>query len=328
MAVNVTHLRSFLAVARAGGFSAAARRLNVAQPALTRQIRALEAGYGIALFHRDGGGVRLTEEGAVLVDQVARVFDGLTQVEFLLKSLGRRALRIGSVSTRSLSTLLNLLHAAFPDVETSIQVGTYVQVLEGVRSLRFDLGVLTIDQDHPDLQIRQIERAPFLVLVPPTEALARRGAPVPLQALAGRTLIMKPATTRSRQVFDGIMASAGIVPRAVRDVNAPEMIAELVSCGLGTGVVALSTDMRRPDVVALPFQGPIDIAVHVVSQPAARQTRSAQRAWSELERRLPAAWGAAGGAGIGRPPVGRKLNGRAATMTCQAKPFRPLPSPA
>jgi DNA-binding transcriptional LysR family regulator len=286
MALNVTHLRSFLAVARAGGVSAAARRLNVAQPALTRQIRELEAGYGITLFERGAAGTRLTEEGAVLVDHVARVFDGLTQVEFLLTSLGRRALRIGSVSTRSLSTLLNLLHAAFPDVETSIQIGTYVQVLDGVRSLRFDLGVLTIDHDHDELQIMQIERAPFLILLPVDDPLARRGAAVPLGTLAGRSLLMKPGNSRSRQVFDAILAEAGITPGTVRDVSAPEMIAELVSCGLGTGVVALSTDMRRPDVVALPFTGGIDIPVHVISQPSGQQTRSAQRAWAELARHL------------------------------------------
>lgn len=289
MAVNVTHLRSFLAVARARGFSAAARQLRVAQPALTKQIKELEARYGIALFEREASGVRLTEDGAVLLDHAARVFNELSQVEFLLKTLGRRALRIGSVSTRSLSRLLTTLHGAIPDLETSIQIAPSMQVLDGLKTLRFDLGVLTIDREHEDLQAVEIERAPYLVLLPSGHPLARPGATsVPIAALAGRSLLIKPPTTRSRQVLDGILASLSVQPGSIRDVDSPEMIAELVACGLGIGVIARSTETSRPDVVALPFRECIAIPVHAVTQVSARQTRNAQRAWGLLRAHLAA----------------------------------------
>ena len=63
MPISVIHLRAFHGVAREGGYTKAARTLNVSQPTLSLQIKALEEGYGVNLFERQGRGVRLTAFG-------------------------------------------------------------------------------------------------------------------------------------------------------------------------------------------------------------------------------------------------------------------------
>src|SRR3954447_11905327 len=82
--MNFRHLRAFAIIVDAGGFARAAARLNLSQPALTRQIQALEAELGVPLFDRIGRGVQLTSEGEGLLRRSRQL---LTEVE----SLGERA---------------------------------------------------------------------------------------------------------------------------------------------------------------------------------------------------------------------------------------------
>ena len=82
--MNFKHLRSFVTIADAGGFARAANRLNLSQPALSRQIRALEIDLSVRLFDRIGRRVQLTSEGEDLLRRSRRL---LAEAD----SLGERA---------------------------------------------------------------------------------------------------------------------------------------------------------------------------------------------------------------------------------------------
>src|SRR6476646_7812868 len=88
--MNLSHFRAFATIVDAGGFARAAERLHVSQPALSRQIRALELELGISLFDRVGRGVRLTSQGEDLLRHSRRL---LTEVSSL--SERARALKGG-----------------------------------------------------------------------------------------------------------------------------------------------------------------------------------------------------------------------------------------
>ena len=86
--MNSTQLKAFHAVARLGGFTAAARALGLTQPALTHQVRGLEKAYDVQLFHRVGRSVTLTDSGEVLHGLTQRIFALEAEAEEFLRSVG------------------------------------------------------------------------------------------------------------------------------------------------------------------------------------------------------------------------------------------------
>lgn len=285
MAINVTQLRTFLAVAETGGFTAAARRLNVAQPALTRQIRDLEQAWGVVLFSRAARGARLTPEGRELQDAVRRAFDELQQVEGLLASLGRRVVRVHAVPNEKLGELIHLAGERFPGLRLEIEVTHYADIVRNLRENRCDIGMTTLEGDEADLRSRELARYPFHVHVPHAHRFARLDA-VPLAALAEERLILAPRSARSRQVLDALFAKAGIAPVVAFEVQPSEMLLDFAGRGLGVAVLSFSTSMGRSDLVALPFVEGLSIPLHLVAPPEARQSTVARRVFEVAAGRL------------------------------------------
>ena len=97
--MNLRHFRAFATIVDAGGFARAAERLHVSQPALSRQIRALEIELGISLFDRVGRGVRLTSQGEDLLRHSRRLlaeFSSLSERARALKGGQAGFLRVGA----------------------------------------------------------------------------------------------------------------------------------------------------------------------------------------------------------------------------------------
>lgn len=88
--MRLTQLRSFHAVARAGGFTGAARLLHISQPTVTTQVKFLEETYGVELFYRHGHKVRLTPFGEQLFGLAQRIFALEAETVNLLKDVGDR----------------------------------------------------------------------------------------------------------------------------------------------------------------------------------------------------------------------------------------------
>ena len=84
--MNSAQLRAFHSVAAQGSFTAAARALNVTQPTLSSQVKALEESYGIRLFHRVGRGVTLTELGNRLFEVTQRLYNLEEEAEEILSA--------------------------------------------------------------------------------------------------------------------------------------------------------------------------------------------------------------------------------------------------
>ena len=98
--MRLTQLRSFHAVARAGGFTGAARLLHISQPTVTTQVRFLEEAYGAELFYRRGHKVTLTPLGEQLYELAQRIFTLEGETVHLLEDSGELksgTLRVGAV---------------------------------------------------------------------------------------------------------------------------------------------------------------------------------------------------------------------------------------
>lgn len=148
--MELRHLRTFLAAAETLNISAAARRLNVTQPALSRQIRELEREVGHSLFVRHPGGLRLTATGEALREHGAPALARMEEALSLAQGEGARepaVLRVGYYGTmviwsRVLAPALEKRSRRFPETTFAVQELTNAGMVQALRERRIDVAVL------------------------------------------------------------------------------------------------------------------------------------------------------------------------------------------
>ncbi len=194
--VELRHLRYFVAVGEALSFSRAATRLRVAQPALSRQIRDLEAELGVILFERGSRGVRLTPAGQVFTSEARAVLERAAQaVEAArMAARGERGeLHLGyapSPTVQLLPRALDAFQQSAPQVAVRLHDLSSAEMIEGLRRRTLALALLV----HPGperlagLRFEELARYPFRLAVGPRHPLARSRGRVALGRLAGEPL--------------------------------------------------------------------------------------------------------------------------------------------
>ncbi|MFF0554752.1 LysR family transcriptional regulator [Streptomyces sp. NPDC020472] len=245
----------FLAVARAGSFTAAARLLGYTQSAVSRQIRSLEDEIGAELFERLPRGVRLSEAGRVLVPHAEAVRDRLATARAelgALRSLDGGLLRLGSFSSAT-AALVPRAQAAFrerhPGVTVSRVEGPSAKHLRLVAAGEEDLAVVGPPRDAPPppgVTLHHLLEEPMLVALARGHARAGQRA-VRLSELADEEWIVGDERLEDT-LFRPVLA-AGFRPRT--GLLAHDWIAKLgaVAAGLGVTLVpALAAASVRPDV--------------------------------------------------------------------------------
>ncbi|MFC0011327.1 LysR family transcriptional regulator [Devosia nitrariae] len=138
-------LRQFVEVASRGSISAAAKHLNISQPALSRAIHKLEEGYGAPLFVRNGAGVELSPYGSALYSRAVRILPALDEAREEIEQLQGRAKAAIRIATGDLWGLVILPEVtrqfaqAHPDVVVHVEIADEGTRLEGLRNGVYDL---------------------------------------------------------------------------------------------------------------------------------------------------------------------------------------------
>ena len=238
--LNYHHLRHFWVIARAGGLTRAAERLNVAQSALSTQLAALEAAFGQPLFERQGRRLELTEAGRIALDHAETIF---RTGEELLDTLrgrcagGRGVLRLGAVTTLSRNFQLELLRPLVGrgDVDLVVRSGT-------LRDLLLQLDALALDAVLSNAAVPRdagSERA-SLLLDSQRVSLVGRPGQGPLcfpEALREVPVLLPGAESSIRQGFDLMMDQAGIRPVVMAEVDDMAMLRLLAREGHAVALV-------------------------------------------------------------------------------------------
>ena len=244
--MDLRYLRTFVTIAEAGGITRAGVRLDVSQPAASRQILALEAELGIKLFDRIGRRLRLTSGGEDLLRQSRRL---LIEAEVLdarvhaLKGGETGILRVGATPMaieNALSAFLTPYRRRHPGVEVHFVEDGGLRLPERLERGEVDLALI-VPNDR--FRSRPLFPAHSVAVMSRKHPLSRRRA-LDVAELADKPLLLLNRTFGSREWFDSACNVARIRPRVLLESAAPHTLVALAGMDYGIAVV--------PSNVALP----------------------------------------------------------------------------
>jgi DNA-binding transcriptional LysR family regulator len=240
--LSARQLEAVLALAEYGSFVAAAARLRISQPALTRTVKRLEISLGVRLFERSTRRVQITAAGREFAAVAERMLHdlGITVRSVREVAEERRGLVVISCVMSVAGALLPAIIAAYradrPGVEIHVREGVHATVLEDVRSGVADFGIGYVD-DLPEFCVgTALGRETFCVVMPARHKLAsRRG--VSLAELRDEPVIGLPSESRTRRTLDAAASTAGVTLRQMVVVGQFATLMALVGAGVGIGIV-------------------------------------------------------------------------------------------
>jgi DNA-binding transcriptional LysR family regulator len=248
--MNLHHLKVFLAVAESGSISAGASRLFISQPAVTREIRDLEASIGLALFDRRPRGVSLTEGGQRLLQYAQRIFALEAAAERDLRgfaSLDDGELRLGASATLGsylLPELIERFHQLHPAVAVDLAVSNTREVAAQLEDGRISLGFVEGAFDSEAFASHLLDRDRLLPVAGPSHPLAGRND-LSARDLAGQDHYLREEGSATRASVEQAYREQGIELRARMSIGSTEALKRLVQDG--RGIAWLSPHMVREE---------------------------------------------------------------------------------
>jgi len=244
--MELRQLAYFDAVARHGSFTKAARRLHVAQPAVSAQIRRLEAELGTTLLERTTRRVALTHAGELFL---ARARQALSQLDGAradlaeLSAVLRGQVRIGAtqvLGALDLPAALAQFRRRYPGVCLALHSGLIAKLLRLLDAGDVDLVVGPVHDDLPAAFAARPLAAESMVLVTPPghQLAAQRGAT--LAAAGDEPFVCLASDSRLHTILTEAAAAEGFAPRIEFETYSPASIRELVAAGLGVALLARS----------------------------------------------------------------------------------------
>jgi DNA-binding transcriptional LysR family regulator len=282
--VELRQLQYFAAVARHRHFGRAAAELYVTQPALSQQVRRLEAELGVELLRRGPKGVELTPAGADLLERADAI---VAEIERARADMDRHAgttrgvvrVAVGAADAPRLAEALAAFHREHPGVRLALRQGSAAEAVELIRTGSVDLAIAAL-READAAGIAGVDEQ--LLAEEPLRAISAEDDPlgdvVALEDLRGRTFVLAEPGTALRELVMAACQAAGFSPVPLLEVGDPWTTRRLVGAGLGVALVPLSW-VERP--------GPaVGVARLTGSEPCLRLSLLAPAAGSSPVARL------------------------------------------
>jgi DNA-binding transcriptional LysR family regulator len=238
--MDLRQLAALTAVADAGSFSAAARRLHTVQSNISTHVARLERELGATLVDRSTGA--LTEEGEVVVARARRIAHEIESLRADVASLRHDvsgSVRLGCIGTVSrwlAPRLLDLLTERHPQVQVVIVDATTTSLVPQVLSESLDLAIINLPVSTGELAAEPLFDEDRILLAPVGHPLARHDR-VALADLAGHALLLEPRGTAFRDELDDEAARIGVTMRPQAEIDGIRLLTSLAFEGFGAAVV-------------------------------------------------------------------------------------------
>jgi len=244
--MNLTQLRTFVRVAEMGSFSKAAIELDVAQPALSRQVRLLETDLRVTLLQRTGRGVLLTEAGKRLFEHAVGILQLVARAREDLganrdEATGRIVVGLPPSMGRMLTLpLVDQFERAMPKARLAIVEGLSAHIVEWISTGRVDLGLIHNPDANPAIETLHVLDEPLCLISAGKPGKAKDAAPLPFGELVRQPLVVPEQTHAIRKLLETQAALAGLKLNIAYEVSSVQAILELVLHGHGHAVLAPS----------------------------------------------------------------------------------------
>jgi LysR family nitrogen assimilation transcriptional regulator len=324
--MELRSIQFFVQIADEGSITRTAEKLGIAQPALTRHVKQLEAELGTALLTRLPRGVRLTTSGRDFLEHARRIMTEVGRAKERVRSSADTP--AGEVIVGTSPTLAPLLlpgciartRQECPMVSLKVMEGFSPQLLDALLTGRLDIAVMTNPPRSPALQLEPLVSEPLVALGPP----GARGA---VQAFSLAELSRTPfvVSVGMRAIIDEQLRNFGTALRVEAEIDSIEAIRRLLVAGLSWSLMPISAfhaEIASGNLAAYPIEGANLHRILVFARPRSEARTAAA---DELERVVRAEMAALAEAGMFRLParastVKSRLPGKIARPKMRRRP--------
>jgi DNA-binding transcriptional LysR family regulator len=270
-AVTPRQIEAFKAILETGLVTAAAERMNLSQPAVSKLIANFEAAVELPLFRRVKKRLVPTPEADLLYREVDRLFTGLQNIANVAREI--RGLRAGELSVACVAALghdhVPRLVAQFLQDKEDVNVGLYItsagNVAEWVIAQKVDMGISMSALEHQAVISEPLCSVEAVCVMPRGHKLAARRVVKP-QDLTGERFVSFAPGSRIRHKIDSIFEQRGVARRTTAHAFVSNSACALVANGFGVSIVEPFTAweyVRRGELVARPFSPAVTYDFHV-----------------------------------------------------------------
>jgi DNA-binding transcriptional LysR family regulator len=278
--MELRHLRYFVMVAEELHFGRAAKRLNMSQPPLSRQIQELEEELGFPLFIREYHKVELTGAGRVYLAQIKRILDQVdaARQEAIAVARGCKGrLRIGYGVNLPDGYLPRVVAAFSAERRLNIDIleAPSPRVLQMLREKTVDVAFVVAPFEKTGLVVRELTHEPLMIVVAAGHRLAT-GPLSDLAQLAEEDFVVcrRYEEPGFRELVEGLCREAGFTPRVAQAVEQKQTTIDLVAEGLGVSIIPWSATTPSDRVRYLQFPDPTPYLISAVAWREDSQTET------------------------------------------------------
>ena len=289
--MELRHLRYFMAVAEEMHFGRAAQKLYVVQPAVSKQIAALERELGFELFSRTKRRVELTPAGAAFAPEVRDILMRIERAveharDAAMGYVGNLAIGfIGPAMDSVLPKILPLYRERYPDVRVSLDELTTATQLTRLRDGSLDIGFLRLPIDDAEIVVRPILAERMVIALHENDPLAQEPE-IEMADVVSAPFVMIPRSEEAglHDTTVALCRMAGFSPTVAQEARGLHSLLGLVAAGMGVTLVPESVEnLARSGVVYRPIAGSHARLELAVARPAKAVSRPAELLLDMLE---------------------------------------------
>ena len=273
--LTIRQLRALAAVQSAGSITSAANQLHLTQPAVTLQLRNLQAIAGLPLIQRTGDGMLLTDAGREVRRLSERIEAALLDCEQSLDMIAGRSsgrVSIGAVSTAKyfVPFAIAAFSKRFPKIDVTLQIGNREDIRDALRGYDLDIAVMGQPPADVEVEMQLLGKHPHIIVAAAGHPLTRKRK-LGAADLADETFITREVGSGTRMLMEQFFQRTGLRAKIGMEMDSNETIKQAVIAGLGIAFISQHT-------VSHELQGRRLIALKVSGLPVMRQWHAIRRA--------------------------------------------------
>lgn len=240
--MNLNQLRIFYESARQNSFTRAAQQLCVSQPAVSSQIKQLEAITRLKLFSKVGKRIYLTEAGEMLFVYAQKIFQLENEAEQAMdriREVRTGTLHIGTTKTYArflMPNYISMFHALYPGISIHLSEGSSMEMMQSLLHMKNELAIVASDMDPKFLNSIIFRKENILLVISPDHPLGKKES-VTLEEVSKVPLIMREEGSGTRKIVMEAFRNKGLMPTILYEASNLEFTKELLKRGEGASFI-------------------------------------------------------------------------------------------